>query len=137
MPQSCSVCNRHHWQKPFKNNRPYAICFLSLASSGWPRSLNAQIIHKSTFIRRPCTIFNVINVTFATCYRKVRKEKDITAIADMQPFLNKRHNTRRHIASNRSKQLILARCANTSVAWPASLEKSKVAVPGLPEQRIL
>jgi hypothetical protein len=55
----------------------------------------------------------------------------------MQPFLNKRHNARRHIASNRSKQLILARCANTSVVLSASLEKSKVALPGLPEQRIL
>ena len=68
---------------------------------------------------------------------KEEKEKDITAIADMQPFFNKRHNARRHIASNRSKQLILARCANTSVVLSASLEKSKVALPGLPEQRIL
>ena len=68
-------------------------------------------------------------MTFATCYRKEEKEKDITAIADMQPFFNKRHNARRHIASNRSKQLVLARCANTSVALLASLEKARTQCP--------
>jgi hypothetical protein len=87
-------------------------------------------LHKPVAENLHDACFNVIN-EFATCYRKVvRKNKRLPQPQTCRRY-EKRHNARRRSRHTIRALVVLARCANPSVALPTSLGKAEISAPGL------